>query len=84
MLDGFVFLDLAVPHVNDAVGVHGNVELVRYQNDRVAFPVKALEQSHNFHTGRRIQVSGGLIRQQNRRVVHQCSRNRHALPLTAR
>ena len=49
---------------------------------RAAF-VQALEQSHDFDAGLRIEIPGRFVGQQNRRVVHQRPRHGHALPLTA-
>jgi len=45
--------------------------------------VKALEQPHDFDTGGCIQIAGGLVGQQNRRIVDQGARDRHALALSA-
>ncbi len=46
--------------------------------------VEPFEQPHDFEAGLRIEVAGGLVRQENRRVVHERARDGHALPLTAR
>ena len=42
-----------------------------------------LQNFHNLHAGRRIQGTGGLIRQQNIRVIDQCTGNGHPLHLPA-
>ena len=42
-----------------------------------------LEDVHHFDAGAAVQIPGGLIRQQNRRLIQQRPRNRHALLLAA-
>ena len=61
-----------------------DVVLMRYQNDRVAALVQPREQGHDLDAGRGIQRAGRFVRQQNRRMIHQRARHRHALPLAAR
>ena len=81
--DLLVLFDLAVADVDDAVSVHGDIVLVRDQYDGVALLVQALEQRHDFVAGRGIEVAGRLVRQQDRRIVHQRAGDGDALPLTA-
>ena len=57
---------------------------MRDHNDGVALVRKLRKQSHDFNPGFRIQVPSRLIRQEDRRFVDQCARNRHALALAAR
>ncbi len=47
----FILGDHAVFDVDDAVGVLGDVVLVRHQYDRVAFGVQAIEQRHDLVAG---------------------------------
>ena len=81
---GLVGKDLAVADVDYAVGILGDIAFVRHQNNGIALRLQAVKQGHDFNAGRRIQRSRRLIRQQNRRVIHQRPRNRHALPLPSR
>ena len=67
-----------------AVGVHGDIVLVSDQDDGVALLVEALEQRHDFVAGGGVEVAGGLVGQQDRRVVHQGPGDRDTLPLAAR
>jgi hypothetical protein len=60
-----------------------DIVLVRHQDDGVALLVQTLEQAHDFVARGRVQVSGRLVSQQNRRVVHQRASHRDALPLAA-
>src|SRR5207302_9342981 len=83
LLDLFVPLYLTVANVNDTVSVHGDVVLMRYQDYRVALLVQALEQRHDLVAGGRVEGAGRLVRQEDRRVVHQGERNCYALPLSA-
>ena len=78
-----VFFDFAVAHVDDAVGVQGDIVFVGDEHDGVALLVEAFEQRHDFVTGGGIEVAGGLVGQQDRRVVDQGASDRHALALTA-
>ena len=45
--------------------------------------VQAVEERHDFLTGLRVEVAGGLVGQHDRRIVDQSARNCDALPLTA-
>src|SRR5262249_21362568 len=60
--------------------VFRDVRLVRNQHhgDSALF-VQALEDAHHFDAGFRVEVSGRLVGQQNRRVVDQRARDRDAL-----
>src|ERR1019366_6331351 len=75
--------DLAVANVDDAMRVLGDIVLVGDQDDGVALIVQTIEQRHNFHAGLRVQVAGGLVRQNDGRTVDQGASNGHALPLSA-
>ena len=43
--------DHAVPDGDDAVGVLGNIVLVRHQDDGVAFGMQAVEEGHDLIAG---------------------------------
>src|SRR5258706_2338401 len=45
--------------------------------------MQIVNQVQNFGTGGGVQVSGGLVGQQNRRKYAQCARDRHALAFSA-
>src|SRR5205085_8661588 len=75
--------DHAVFDVNDAMRVFGDVMLVSYQNDRVSFALESVKQRHNLHARLRIQVAGGFVSKNDRRSVHQRTRDGDSLPLTA-
>src|SRR5690606_29934776 len=80
----YVLLDQAVPQGDDALGVCGDVVLVRDQHDRLPVAVQLLEQRHDLLARLAVQVARRLVRQQQRRLVHQRTRNRHPLALPAR
>jgi len=65
------------------VRVLGDVALVGDEHDRIALPVKTVEQGHDLGAGGRVKVSGGLVGQQDRRIVDQRPGDGDALPLSA-
>ena len=67
-----------------AVGVHGDIVLVRHQHDGIAFRVQRCEQRHDLVAGGGVERAGGLVGQQDRRIVHQRPGDGHALALAAR
>jgi len=76
VLNNLIPLHLTVANEDYAVSMHCNVMFVRNNNNSVALPIQPFEQRHDFVTGRGVEVSGGLVGRQNRRIVHQ----RAALP----
>ena len=61
-----------------------DVGLMGHENDRDAFiTVQALENAHDLSAGLRIEVSSGLIRQENRRSRDQGPCDRHSLLLSS-
>src|SRR6186997_3093984 len=83
--DGAIGLHHAVAERHDARAVLGDIRFVRDQHDGdAALDVEALEQPHHLDAGSRIEVAGRLVGQQDRRVVDQRARDRHALLLSAR
>src|SRR5437868_8147146 len=85
---GLLFLalvgpDHAVSDSDHAVSIFGDVVLVRYYDDGVALRVQAVHQCHDLVSGLGIQVAGGLVGQDDRRVIDERARNRNALALTA-
>ena len=66
------------------VRVLGDIHLVRNQDDGDApLEIQPLEQAHHFDAGPGIEVPGRLVRQKNRRVVDERTRDRDTLLLTA-
>ena len=78
-----VVFDLAVADVDGAIGVRGHVGLVRDDDDGVARLVEPLEDAHDLDAGLRIEIAGGLVGEQNRRIVHEGAGDGHALALPA-
>src|SRR6266446_4560915 len=74
-----VALDLAVPDVDGAMGVLGDVALVGDEDDRVAVLVELFEQAHDLLPGGRVQVAGGLVGQQDGGLHDQGPGHRHPL-----
>jgi hypothetical protein len=62
----------------------GYVRFVRDHNDGLALLVQLIYQRHDLLAGFTVQVAGGFIRQQYRRVAHQCPCNSNTLALPAR
>src|SRR5579875_154500 len=79
----FISLHFAVSDMNDAVGMSSDVWLMRDQDDRVAFIVQTLKETHNFLTGMRIEGAGGLISQENRGVIDERAGDGYALSLAS-
>src|SRR3954467_6283851 len=83
VLDLLVALDLAVADGDDAVRVHGDVVLVGDEADGVAALVQTFEQRHDFVSGGGVESAGGLVGEENRRVVDERSGDGDTLALTA-
>jgi hypothetical protein len=73
--------DLPVHQVHVALRAARQLRVVRHEQDRRAHLVDLLEQVHHLARHERIQVAGGLIRQQERRVAGDRPRDRDALLL---
>src|SRR5437868_11527424 len=76
--DGLVTLDLTVPDMDDAMSVERDVVFVGDEDDRVALVVQALEERHNLVAGRGVEVAGRFVREKNRWVVDQRTRDSDA------
>jgi hypothetical protein len=69
---------MRVPHL-------GDVGFVRDQHDGDAsLLVQALKQAHDLDAGACIEITGGLVGEQDRRIVNQRARDGDALLLAAR
>src|SRR6266704_3061510 len=54
-----------------------DIVLVRDQHNGQSFVVQALEDLHDLDRGPTVEIAGGLIGEENRRVVHQRASDRH-------
>src|SRR5262245_54820818 len=77
--------DRAVHQLNAAVHTSGQVELMRHSHHRLAAVLDDVPQNVEYLFARlRIQRTGRLVRQNQRRVVGKRARHRHTLSLAAR
>ena len=77
--------DDTVTYPDNAFGMFGDIWIVSHQNDgNPFFLVELLEDAQDFFTGRRIEVAGGFVREEQGRVVDQSSGDSHSLLLAAR
>lgn len=83
MEDGFVLADCSVTKHKNAFGELGDVVFVRDENDGQPLIVEVLEDFHDFNGSAAIEIPGRLVREQDRRTVHESTRNGHALLLAA-
>ena len=70
--------------MDGAVGVAGVTRIVRHHADGCAAAMQFAQQIHNLLAILRVEVSGGLIGQQDGRITRQRAGHRNALLLTAR
>ena len=69
-----------VANDEDAIGVRGRSGVVRDEDDGLAQPIGGVpEQVEDLGSGRVVQVAGGLIRQEDRRLRRERARQRDAL-----
>ena len=76
--------DAAVEQMDAAVGVARVARVVRHHADRRAFAVQLAQQLHHRFAVLRVEVSGRLVREQDRRRAGDGAGDRDALLLTAR
>src|SRR5262245_17027712 len=76
--------DAAVEQMDGAVGMAGEARVVRHHADRGAVAVEVPQQLHHRVAVPRVEVAGGLVGEQDRRLAHERPRHRHALLLAAR
>src|SRR5256886_14052251 len=79
----FVVRDEPVAHAHDAFAVRGDVRLVRDHHDGLAQIVEALEDRKDLRARPRIEITGGLVREDHRGIVQKSARDGDALLLTA-
>ena len=77
-----VINDLTVPDTNDAVGIFICQFRIVGNHDHQTVPGHFLQQIHDLHAGFAVQRAGGLVCQQNIRIVYQSSGNGHTLHLS--
>ena len=75
--------DFAVLDFDDAVGVVGDVAVVRYQNDGVAFLVQFAKDFHHFFAAVAVERAGGFVGEDDLSAVHQRAGDGDALLLPA-
>jgi hypothetical protein len=80
---GTVLDDLAVPHPDDPLGMLGDVFFVGDHDDGLAGVVEPAQHVHDLLAGGGVEVAGGLVGEDDVRVVDQRSGDRHPLLLTA-
>src|SRR6266699_4278388 len=77
-----IFANSPVAEDQHTLRVLRDIVLVRYQHNGQSFVVQALEDLHDLDRGTAVQIAGGLIGEENRRVVHQSASDRHPLLLS--
>ena len=76
-------LDATVHQLDGPVGMAGDVGFVSNNDNGVAVGMQPVEQGHDLNAGLGIEISSGLIGQQDGRVVYQGPRNRDPLALAS-
>ena len=77
--------DRAVAHLDHARRALGDGAVVRHEDDREPLVApEPLDRLHHLVAGGRVEVAGGLVREQHARLVGERTRDRHALLLAAR
>jgi hypothetical protein len=70
--------------VDQAPGARGGLGVVRDHHDGLAeFAVQLVQQVQHLGGGHAVEVAGGFVGDDQRRVGHQCAGNGHALLLAA-
>src|SRR5215208_5926693 len=79
---GFVTLDLAVAHADEATGAPSHGDVVRHQHARLPLLlIQVNDEIHNFRTRLRVERAGRFVRPDNGRFVDQCASHRDPLLL---
>ena len=82
-VDGCVFDDLSVAELDFSGGKGRDVGLVRHEGDGLSLFMQILEQAHDFVGGAGVEVAGGLVGEQDDRVIDQGAGDGDALLLAA-
>ena len=83
VVDRTIGADTAVGEHHPPPGATRDVLLVGHQHDRGPAAIELLEQRQDLHRGRRVEIAGRFVGEQDRRPVDQGARDRHSLLLTA-
>ena len=57
----FIFLNLAISNMNNAISIIGHIHFMGYKNYGVSFFIEFLKCFHNYMTGLRVQISRRFI-----------------------
>ena len=66
---GLVSLNRPIKNMDNTVGMLSNIDLMRNQNDRVAFLMEPFEHGHDFYSSFGVKVSCWFIGQNDRRII---------------
>src|SRR5213593_3374304 len=80
---GFVASDFAIAEPDGATSMFGNIRLMRHQNNCIPLTMKLFKQHHDLFACLGVEVTRGFVCENNRRIGHKGTCNRHALPLAA-
>lgn len=80
---GAVADDLAVTHLDDALGAGGDVAVVGDQDHHVALAGQLVEQRHDFRAAVAVEGAGGFVGENDMAAVHQRAGDRYPLLLAA-
>src|SRR6266550_1341440 len=80
----FIAGDHSVTEHDNATRVRSDVSFVRDHDHCLALGSQLLEHLHDFFRGSRVEISSRLVREKNRRLVHESARDCNTLALSAR
>src|SRR3546814_10300083 len=80
---GIIIFHFSVANPDNPVSMLGDVLFVSNQYNGITPPVNILNKPHDLYRCFGIQVSGGFVGKDNRRMVHQCPGHSNTLPLSA-
>ena len=83
LLNQLIVPDQPIAHDDIALGIRGNVLLVRDHDDGDSARVELLEDRHDFDAGSAVEIARRFIRQQHLGVIDQRTRNGDTLLLAA-
>src|SRR3954447_3164339 len=79
-----VFDDAPVLDLDDPLRMRSDRGIVRNENDGAALRMQCREQREHLFAAAAVERASRLVRENDFSAVHQCTRNRHALLLSAR
>jgi len=80
--NGKIACDATIMKANHSPTMSRHLVFMGDNDHRLAFFMEPIEETKNIRGGRRIQISGRFIREQNRRSIQQGSRNGDSLLLS--